>query len=317
MGGVPPGRSAVKEPAVSELASVAAQGRLGLWIRAARPRTLGISVAPILVGIAHAQATFGRLAWTPVVAATLSAIAIQIATNLANDAADGAKGLDGPRRLGPPRMTGSGLMSPDEVRRGAVVATLLAVATGLVAVAYGGAPILSIGLASIIAAWAYSNGPRPISGTPLGELFVVAYFGVAAVAGIEWLAAGRVAPEAVLLGVAIGLPAAAVLTVNNHRDRVEDARNGRRTLAILVGPRGAVALYAAELLAAVGLAAIAAGTPAATLVLALLLAPAGLAAHRLARLPIGRELNGRLAATAGFQLLLALALAAIFLTGLA
>ena len=297
----------------SDLA-LAIQNRLGLWIRAARPRTLTISLAPILVGLAHAFAEFGRIAWTPVLAATLSAVAIQIATNLANDATDGEKGLDGPRRLGPQRVTGAGLMSGDEVRRGAVIATLIAIATGLVAVAWGGVPILLIGMASIAAAWAYSNGPRPISGTPFGELFVVAYFGVAAVAGIEWLAAGRVSPVAVLLGVAIGLPAAAVLTVNNHRDRVEDARNGRRTLAILVGARGAVLLYAAELAAAVALAALAATTWTGAAVVALAVVPAILAARHLARMPIGRELNSRLAATAGFQLLLA-ALIAVALLG--
>lgn len=302
---------------MSDLAGIGVQARFGLWVRAARPRTLSLSVAPILVGVAHAHATFGRLAWTPVLAATLSALAIQIATNLANDAADGARGLDGPRRLGPQRMTGSGLMSADEVRRGAIVATLLAVGSGLVAVAFGGLPILLIGVASIIAAWAYSNGPRPISGTPLGELFVVAYFGVAAVCGIEWLAAARVSPVAVLLGVAIGLPAAAVLTVNNHRDRVEDARNGRRTLAILLGARGAIALYAGELLGAVALAAATVATPAAAVAIGLLAVPAVVAARRLAALPIGRALNDRLGATTGFQLLLAAAIAFVHLAGLA
>lgn len=298
---------------MSDLA-LSVQDRLGLWVRAARPRTLTISIAPILVGIAHAFATFGRIAWTPVLAATVAAVAIQIATNLANDATDGEKGLDGPRRLGPQRVTGAGLMSAGDVRRGAVIATLIAAATGLVAVAWGGVPILLIGLASIAAAWAYSNGPRPISGTTLGEIFVVAYFGVAAVVGIEWLAAGRVVFDAALLGVAIGLPAAAVLTVNNHRDRVEDARNGRRTLAILVGAEGAVALYAAELFGAVVLAALAVATPIGAALVGLAAIPAFVAARRLARIPIGRELNGRLAATAGFQLLLA-ALIAVALIG--
>ncbi len=297
--------------------SLAPPGRLGLWIRAARPRTLTLSIAPILVGLAHAVATFGRPAWTPVVAATISALAIQIATNLANDASDGEKGLDGPRRLGPQRVTGAGLMSADEVRRGAVVATLVATGTGLVAVASGGLPILLIGLASVVAAWAYSNGPRPISATPFGELFVVAYFGIAAVVGIEWLAAAAVTPTAVLLGVAVGLPAAAVLTVNNHRDRVEDARNGRRTLAILVGARGSVVLYALELVGGVALAALATASPVGAAIVGLVAVPAVLAGHALARLPIGRELNGRLAATAGFQLLLALAIAAVFLGGFA
>lgn len=304
------------EPTASDL-SLDRGTSPSLWIRAVRPRTLTISVAPILVGVAHAAATFGRVEVVPVAAATVSAIAIQVATNLANDAADGERGLDGPRRLGPERVTGARLMSADEVRRGAIVATLVAVVTGLVAVGYGGLPILLIGVASVLAAWAYSNGPRPISGTPFGEIFVVAYFGVAAVVGIEWLAASAVSWTACLLGVAIGLPAAGVLTVNNHRDRVEDARNGRRTLAILAGETGAKAIYAAELVAAVSLAALAAGSIRGALVICVALVPAVALAVKLARMPIGRDLNGRLAATAGFQLLLAALVAVVFLGGLA
>lgn len=302
----------MNEPTASDL-SLDRPSALGLWIRAARPRTLTISIAPILVGVAHAAATFGRVAVVPVVAATVSALAIQIATNLANDATDGERGLDGPRRLGPERMTGSRLMSAAEVRRGAVAATLVATVAGLVAVATGGLPILLIGIASILAAWAYSNGPRPISATPLGEIFVIAYFGVAAVVGIEWLASGSVDWGAGLLGVAIGLPAAAVLTVNNHRDRVEDTRNGRRTLAIVVGEGGAKALYAGELLAAVALAACAVPTPLGAALVASGAVPALLLARRLAAMPIGRDLNGRLGATAGFQLLLALLIAVALL----
>ena len=303
------------EPTASDL-SLDRGASPSLWVRAVRPRTLTISVAPILVGVAHAAATFGQVAVVPVAAATVSAIAIQIATNLANDAADGERGLDGPRRLGPERVTGARLMSADEVRRGAIVATLVAIVTGLVAVAYGGLPILLIGIASVLAAWAYSNGPRPISGTPFGEIFVVAYFGVAAVVGIEWLAAAAVTWSAGLLGVAIGLPAAGVLTVNNHRDRVEDERNGRRTLAILAGERGAKAIYAAELVAAVTLAALATGSTKGALVVCVALVPAVMLALKLARMPIGRDLNGRLAATAGFQLVLAGLVAVVFLGGL-
>lgn len=304
------------EPTASDL-SLDRGTSPSLWIRAVRPRTLTISVAPILVGVAHAAATFGRVEVVPVAAATASAIAIQVATNLANDAADGERGLDGPRRLGPERVTGARLMSAEDVRRGAIVATLVAIVTGLLAVGYGGLPILLIGIASVLAAWAYSNGPRPISGTPFGEIFVVAYFGVAAVVGIEWLAASAVSWSAGLLGVAIGLPAAGVLTVNNHRDRVEDERNGRRTLAILVGETGAKAIYAAELLAAVTLAALATGSAKGALIVCVALVPAVALAMKLARMPIGRDLNGRLAATAGFQLLLAALVAVVFLGGLA
>jgi 1,4-dihydroxy-2-naphthoate octaprenyltransferase len=304
---------------MSEVSSVTELSRFSLWMRAVRPRTLSISVAPIVVGVAHAWAEYGRMAVLPVAAATVSALAIQIATNLANDAADGERGHDGPARLGPERVTGTRLMTAAEVKRGAVVATFVAALFGLVAVFHGGTPILMIGLASILAGWAYSNGPLPISATPTGEAFVVACFGVAAVVGIEWLAAEAVGTSAVALGVAIGLPAAAVLTVNNHRDRVEDARNGRRTLAILIGPGGSKALYAGELLAAVAIAAavVASGGLAVTGLVAICVVPATVLAVKLARMPVGRELNGRLAATAGFQMMLAMVIAVALIGGIA
>lgn len=304
-------------------ASVAAApaGRWRLWAQAARPRTLVISVAPILAATAHAYAAAGHARWAPVVAALAASVAIQIATNLFNDAADGARGHDGPARLGPLRVTAAGLMSAQEVTRAAFAMVGLAGLAGLVATAYGGWPILAVGVLSLIAGWAYSNGPAPISASPTGEAFVVLFFGVAAVTGVAYLAA----PEAVsartwALGVALGLPAAATLTVNNHRDRAEDARNGRRTLAILLGERGAARLYAGLLAAAAALTgALALEQDGRVGALAALVAAfaAWRLARRFARIPVGRGLNAMIARTAGYELLLALLYAACALTGAA
>jgi 1,4-dihydroxy-2-naphthoate octaprenyltransferase len=294
---------------MSFLEEARASSRAGLWIQAARPRTLTISVAPVLAAAAHAWSATGRLAWAPVLAALVASMAIQIATNLFNDAADGARGHDGPGRLGPPRVTALGLIPAREVTRAALVMAGLAALAGLVAIAYGGWPILVIGVLSLAAGWSYSNGPLPISATPLGEVFVVLFFGVAAVCGVVYLAdPATVSATALVLGVALGLPAAATLTVNNHRDRAEDARNGRRTLAILIGARGAGRLYAALLGVCVVVVSVLAQREAgaAALVVA---APGGAATLVLARqflaTPIGRGLNALLARTALFQLLIA------------
>jgi 1,4-dihydroxy-2-naphthoate octaprenyltransferase len=174
---------------------------------------------------------------------------------------------------------------------------------------------------SLVAGWAYSNGPAPISASPTGEAFVVLFFGVAAVTGVAYLASpASVSAQTWALGVALGLPAAATLTVNNHRDRAEDARNGRRTLAILLGERGATLLYAGLLAAAAllfgALALAACGWPGA-LAGALALAVALALARRFALTPIGRGLNAMIARTAAFELLLAMLYALCALAGAA
>lgn len=293
-----------------------AETRLRYWVEGARPQTLKLIVAPMLVGVAYAYSLAGRIAVLPVLAAFVSALLIQVATNLANDAADGARGHDGAGRLGPPRITGSGLMTPAETQAGAILASLGAALFGLVAVWSGGWPIVGIGVASLAAGWLYSYGPRPIAATPLGEVFVIVFFGVVATSGMVWLAIGRLDATALALGLAIGLPAAAVLTVNNHRDRHQDRLNGRRTLAILIGEAKTRHLYAALLLASPALLALAllgTGRWGASLML-LALPVAVLLARDLGRTPIGVRLNLCLANTAKFQLGLAV-LASLILVG--
>lgn len=287
-----------------------------LWLAGARPQTLVLSLTPIAVGAAYAQAIFHRLALAPVAAAILSAIAIQVATNLANDSADGLRGADGAERLGPTRLVGAGLMSAERVRRGALVASLVAALAGGVVVAWGGLPILAIGLAALICAWAYSWGPAPISASPLGEVFVILFFGVAALAGTVWIAAGAIDATAILLGIGIGLPAAAVLTINNHRDRIQDAKNGRRTLAILLGPRGTAVLYGCELATASLLAGYALWPRAkiAALVALIGLASAIVKSTRLLNTPISRALNAELVATVRFQIAMAAAIITVLLS---
>jgi 1,4-dihydroxy-2-naphthoate octaprenyltransferase len=223
--------------------------KLKIWLLASRPRTLTLSLAPVAVGAALAFAEKGALRWGAVLVALLAAAAIQVGTNLHNDAADARRGGDGPERLGPKRVTAAGLLDAATVEKGAAACFAAAVLGGLYLVAVGGWPILSLGLVSILCGWLYSSGPAPISATPFGELFVIAFFGLGATCGTFFLAAGRLDPSAVFAGVALGFFAAAVLLVNNHRDRIEDRRNGRRTLAILLGPRASAMLYVGLMLA--------------------------------------------------------------------
>jgi 1,4-dihydroxy-2-naphthoate octaprenyltransferase len=222
-----------------------------LWALAARLKTLGLSVTPVLAGTWLAVRAGS---WRPDVlaAALVSAMAIQIGTNLWNDAADAASGVDAGERLGPPRMTALGLLGAGEVRAGAAAAFLVAALAGSWLVVLGGWPIAAIGVVSLALGYLYSMGPFPLSATPVGELLVIAFFGVVAVAGTVWLHGAPVTPDVLSAGFFLGLPAASVLLVNNHRDRVSDAAGGRRTLAILIGENASRAAFSALNLSAFG-----------------------------------------------------------------
>ncbi|WP_300512726.1 1,4-dihydroxy-2-naphthoate octaprenyltransferase [Aliiroseovarius sp.] len=275
------------------------------WVIAARVKTLGLSLVPVAAGTWLA-ARQGGWHLGVMVATMLASALIQIGTNLWNDAADAKSGVDGPERLGPPRLTSLGLLESGRVRLAAAGAFLLSGVLGLYLTTIGGWVIVAVGLVSLALGFFYSMGPHPLSGTPLGELLVIGFFGVVAVVGTVFLHGQAITVQALALGAIIGLPAAAVLLLNNHRDRVTDARVGRRTLAILLGQEASQGLYAVLLAGAVLWAGLWSGAvltllPAAGLGLALAVA--------MARLPISAALNRLIPGTALFQMLLLLGIA--------
>ena len=219
-----------------------------IW-HAVRPRTLSISLAPVLAGTALAYVEQGTFLALPFVVALLVAMLIQIGTNLHNDTVDFKKGNDLPDRLGPPRVTACGWLTPEAVARAALGCFAMAFVLGIYLVILGGWPILLIGCASLLAGWAYSGGPRPIAYTALGEVFVILFFGILAVLGTVILQASAIDLPAFMIGLVIGLPGAAVLLVNNYRDRQADARAGRRTLALRLSDAANHRLYRALLIA--------------------------------------------------------------------
>ena len=139
--------------------------QLSPWIMAGRPRTLTLSVTPVIVGAALAWAVERELHWGAIVAALVASMFIQLGTNLHNDAADSERGGDGPDRVGPPRVTASGLLEASAIKRGAMICFALAALMGLYLVAVGGWPILLLGIFSILSGWAYTGGPMPIAYT--------------------------------------------------------------------------------------------------------------------------------------------------------
>jgi 1,4-dihydroxy-2-naphthoate polyprenyltransferase len=280
-----------------------------IWWTAIRPRTLSMAATPVVLGSALAWASGAAPLWPVFVATLLCALLIQIGTNLHNDVADFERGADRPDRVGPLRVTAAGWATPRHVHRAAALSFGLAFALGGVLVQQGGWPILAIGVSSLLAAWAYSGGRHPISHSALGEVFVLVFFGLLAVAGSHWLQSGSTALAPWLGGAVVGLPAAAVLLVNNYRDRDADLRQGRRTLAARLGDTASERAYAVMLLLPFALVLGLAWVARPGALLALLALPYALSLMpRLHRQASGVQLNGLLSATAKLGLWLGLLL---------
>ena len=282
--------------------------RLQICVLACRPKTLSVSLSPVLVGTAIAWHETGSLLWLPLLAAAFGAAFIQIGTNLFNDVGDFLRGTDTPERLGPKRATAEGWLTPNKVKTGAWLNFALAFLCGIYLVAHGGWPIVIIGLASLAAGWAYTSGPKPIAYGPLGECFVFLFFGLVAVGGSYYLQTLTLSPLALSAALLVGLHAAAVITVNNYRDLDGDAKTGKNTLAVRFGRPTTRLIYTAEMLAPYALLPLLhslgwrAALPLLSLPLALKLI------RRFHNEAPGPVFNNILAATAGLQLSFALLL---------
>jgi 1,4-dihydroxy-2-naphthoate octaprenyltransferase len=205
------------------------------WIIAARPHTLSIGVNPVLVGCAMAWAETGHIDLRLMLLSMLGALLLQAGTNLDNDVSDFERGTDRAGRLGLPRATALGLLTPRQVRIASRACFALATVFGLMLAWHGGWPILIAGIASAAAAMAYSGGPRPISYTPFGDVVVWLFFGLVAVCGTYYLQTLTLSPGVIVAATMVGLPATAVLVVNNYRDLDPDRAVGKHTLAVWLG----------------------------------------------------------------------------------
>lgn len=273
------------------------------WLAATRPRTLGATAVPVAVGLALA-AVAGPLDRTIAAMTLVAALLLQVATNFANDYYDALHGADGPDRLGPPRLAQAGPAARRAMGWATAVLVVLAALAGIPLVLHGGWPILGLGVAALVCAVAYTGGPLPLAYLGLGDVFVFVFFGPVAVCGTYWLQRGTVHGSAFLLSIPIGALAAAILVVNNLRDIRSDARVGKRTLAVHLGPDSTRGLYVALVALAFAAAALAgAWLPLAAMPLAVL------ESRRLFRRE-GRELNASLGGTARLHAVFGLLLAA-------
>lgn len=210
------------------------------WLEGARLRTLPAALSPVFLGIAAAY-RLGGLSWLLSVLSLVVALALQVGVNFANDYSDGVRGTDD-SRVGPLRLTASGLVSARTVLAVAFSCFAVAASAGLVILGLSGQWFLLFpGVLAVLAAWFYTGGKRPYgyAGVGLSELFVFAFFGLLATVGTSFVQV-QLAPAWLWLAASgVGLLSVALLFVNNIRDIPTDITSGKRTLAVRLGDRWA------------------------------------------------------------------------------
>jgi 1,4-dihydroxy-2-naphthoate polyprenyltransferase len=211
------------------------------WIAGARPRTLPAAIAPVVVATSLADKESNTVA---ALLALVVSLALQIGVNYANDYSDGIRGTDNDR-IGPLRITASGLATPSQVKSAAFISFGVAAIAGLALAINSSWWLIAVGALSIAAAWGYTGGKNPYGYMGLGELFVFIFFGLVATIGSFYVQTDRITGESVLAGVIVGFLACAILVINNIRDRAKDEVVGKRTLAVRLGDKRSRVLYTA------------------------------------------------------------------------
>ena len=223
------------------------------WIKAARPRTVLLSFSGVLLGGFLAYKTgssTGSGIWLCLLFCALTAILLQVLSNLANDYGDFKKGTDSAKRVGPQREMQSGSITEREMKRGmAFVTTLCLIAGALLIFVFARlswqelAVFAALGIAAVLAALFYTLGKRPYGYRGLGDLYCFLFFGWAAVAGTFYLATKSLDFSVLLPASAMGFLSNAVLNINNMRDYENDRASGKNSLVVKLGLKKAFAYH--------------------------------------------------------------------------
>ena len=215
------------------------------YIKAARLRTLPLSVSGIIVGSLLGANDLGGISilnsaifWL----AIATTIGFQVLSNFANDYGDGIKGSD-KNRSGEARMVASGAITPSQMKSAMTITVIitLIVALGLIYQAFGKENFIYsilffvLGIASIVAAIKYTVGNSAYGYSGFGDLFVFLFFGLVSVVGSYFLFTKQMNFEIFLPAISIGLLSTAVLNLNNLRDFEEDKKNSKNTLVVKLG----------------------------------------------------------------------------------
>lgn len=222
------------------------------WALIIRPGTLIAAFVPVAFALSAASKSESFSSVTAIVT-LIAALALQILSNLVNDYYDYERGADTIDRLGPKRALSEGVVSAAVMKRAIYLVASLAIVCGIWLVVLGGIPILLIGLSALLFAWLYTATRYSLSYLGIADIFVFIYFGPVATVGTYYLQCNTLPPLPIwLLSVGCGAVSMAVLTVNNVRDVVQDAINGKRTAIVRIGVRFGQMVYTLLLFVPIG-----------------------------------------------------------------
>lgn len=215
------------------------------WIKALRFRTLPLSLSGIILGSFIAKYN-GFWDWNIFILAIITTVFFQIVSNLANDLGDSIKGTDNANRVGPVRSVQSGVISKKEMKTAIIIGVILSCVSSGTLIYLGTKDLpqallwFYIGLAvcCVVAALTYTLGKKAYGYLGLGDIMVFLFFGIVSVLGVYPLFTKSIDWNLILPASSIGLLSAAVLNLNNMRDRINDAKSGKNTLAVKLGPNG-------------------------------------------------------------------------------
>ncbi len=232
-----------------------------IWIKAFRLRTLPLALSATILGSFLGYAD-NRFKWGVFIFGSLTTLFLQVLSNLANDYGDAKKGTDNEKRLGPLRVTQSGLVSPNQIRAMIGFFIFLSLVSGSLLIWFGlkGGDLMIysiffiLGFSAIFAAIKYTIGKRPYGYVGFGDIMVFIYFGILGVAGTYFLHTQSLHLSILLPASSVGLFSAGVLNLNNLRDHENDAANGKNTLVVRMGVPWAKTYHVILLLSALVLA---------------------------------------------------------------
>jgi len=220
-------------------------------LSAARPKTLPASVSPVILGLALAWNQTQHFDIAVGVITLLCALLLQISSNFINDYFDFKSGVDHQQRLGPVRATSAGLVTPSQMKKAFLFTMSLAFVLGIFLMKTGGTPIIIIGISSLLGAYLYTGGPFPLSHMALGEVAAFIFFGPVAVWGTTYLQTKQMDMLPAYVGMIPGFFSAAIMSINNLRDRDSDAQTKKTTVMTLLNEQQSRFLVGVLLLAPV------------------------------------------------------------------